>query len=143
MAATKTARGGRDRIGISVSGVSMEAFRLHGKPIIVISERTLSSRSDVDTFSSQVELMLKELDDDVIVLDFHNVESVGSMLLGQLIALNKRLHERGGELRLSRLTASVQKVLATSRLDRQLAVYDVLDSATAEKRKKWWWPFGK
>lgn len=142
MAATKTARGGRDRIGISVSGLSVEAFRLHGKPVIVISERTLASRADVETFTSQIELMLKELDDDVIVLDFHNVESVGSMLLGQLIALNKRLHERGGELRLSRLTSSVQRVMATSRLDRQLAVFDDLESATADRRKRWWWPFG-
>lgn len=53
-----------------------------------------------------------------LVLDFQNVEIVASMLLGDLVSLNKEAARLGVSMQLARLSSDVMRVISTCQLDR-------------------------
>jgi anti-anti-sigma factor len=58
-----------------------------------------------------------------LLLDFHDVETVASTMLGDLVALNKKAERRGVILQFCRLSPDVARVISTSRLDR---LFDII-----------------
>jgi len=64
-----------------------------------------------------------------VVLDMSDVRMLHSYLLGQLILLHKRIHSRGGTLRICGLSAANQDALKVSRLDSLLPNYDSREEA--------------
>lgn len=59
-----------------------------------------------------------------IVLEMDDVDFMPSVLMGQLVMLQKRLLQQGGSLRLSGLNANCEEALHFCRLDHTLAHFD-------------------
>lgn len=57
-----------------------------------------------------------------LTLDLGAVEFISSVALGQLLALNRQVREKGGSLLLTNLRTGVRQVITLTRLDRILAV---------------------
>ena len=64
-----------------------------------------------------------------LVLEMDQVKLLQSYLLGQLVLLNKRIHEHDGVLRVCGLSAFNQEVLERHKLSGRLPVYGNLEEA--------------
>lgn len=58
-----------------------------------------------------------------LVVELDDVPAMRSYLIGQLVLLYKRLHERGGMLRICGLSDSQRQSLRTTRLDERFPCY--------------------
>lgn len=59
----------------------------------------------------------------IVVLDFEALSFIDSAGLGTLIAVQRRLREVGGELRLTRVPSHVQRLLQITALDQALPIH--------------------
>lgn len=57
-----------------------------------------------------------------LLLDFKNIQSLGSMELGTLVTLHKRLRDTGGRLTLFNVSPMVTEVFTVTRLDTLLRI---------------------
>ena len=64
-----------------------------------------------------------------LVLEMDDVTLLHSYLIGQLILLYKRIHGRGGLLRISGLSAHNREVLRLCRMEQSFPLYDSRDEA--------------
>jgi anti-anti-sigma factor len=64
-----------------------------------------------------------------LVLEMDDVTLLHSYLIGQLILLYKRIHGRGGLLRISGLSANNREVLRLCRLEQSFPLYESRDEA--------------
>jgi anti-anti-sigma factor len=53
----------------------------------------------------------------LIVIDFHNVDYMGSACLGMLVAANTRVNQRQGQLRLANIQPKLLRILQLTKLD--------------------------
>jgi hypothetical protein len=64
-----------------------------------------------------------------MVLEMEDVPRLGSVLIGQLVQLHKRVNTSGGIVRLSGLSDGNQQALAASRLDERFPQFGCRDDA--------------
>jgi anti-sigma B factor antagonist len=58
-----------------------------------------------------------------LILNFGKVESLTSLMLGKLIALNKKVQAAGGRLAVCNLSPDLQELFEITRLSEYLAIY--------------------
>lgn len=84
----------------------------------------------VDPFRQQFnEWFLANPDVKHVVIDFHQVDMIDSAGLGSLVALLKRVNERGGSLGLAGLRKRVRLVFEITRTHRIFDMYSSVDEA--------------
>ncbi len=66
-----------------------------------------------------------------VVLSFLGVKHLTSLVLGQLIQVNKRLADSGGEIRLADIDPQVYEIFTITQLDRLFKIYEREDEALA------------
>ena len=71
-----------------------------------------------------------------LVLDMHNVKTIGSALLGQLIAVSKRLSDRNGSFAISRASSFCKTAINAARLDSMLPTYESMQQAVHDMSSK-------
>lgn len=64
-----------------------------------------------------------------IVADFSGVRFCDAAGLGTLVAVNNRVADRGGELRLTGVRPAQRRILRITRLDELFRLYDGVDDA--------------
>ena len=62
-----------------------------------------------------------------ILLDFSGVDFAGSDVIGKLVILNKRMRQKGGNLKLCGICPYIREVLAITRLD---TILDIAENET-------------
>ncbi|MGB6192415.1 MAG: STAS domain-containing protein [Terracidiphilus sp.] len=67
-----------------------------------------------------------------LVIDLGDLKYVSSMGLRSFVVIAQKLQERGGELRICRLSGLVQQVFEITRLNQVLCLHDSLESALME-----------
>ena len=67
-----------------------------------------------------------------LVIDLGDLRYVSSMGLRSFVVIAQKLQEKGGELRICRLTGLVQQVFEITRLNQVLPLHDSLESALME-----------
>ena len=78
-----------------------------------------------------MQALVGEADSAKFVLDFVNVGHMSSSALGMLITLHKRVHQRGGQLRLCNIRPSIYEVFVITRLNEILQIYPSRQEAVA------------
>ncbi len=75
-----------------------------------------------------------------IVLDLGKVLRMSSLALGKLVALQKKLKEIEGALKLLGLRPGVREIFRASRLDTLFEVFDdeIRAIKSFQKKRKWW-----
>lgn len=130
-------------MGVEVTGETFHVHRLHHATIIALGEVGLTRQVDITRLMERLGDAIAVSEDPIIVLDCRRVESVGSVMLGELIALNKQLKVKDKQLRLARLNDDAKKVIQITHLESLLPVYDDIKAAVyARAKRRWWWPFG-
>lgn len=131
-------------MGVEATGESFHVHQLNNATIIALGEVGLTRQIDITPLMKRLGDIVDASNDRIIVLDCRRVEAVGSILLGELISLNKKLKAIGKQLRLASLNDEAKKVIQITHLENLLPVYSDIKAAVFEKgRRRWWWPFGK
>ncbi len=76
-------------------------------------------------------LSVAEVPGQRVVLSFLGVKHLTSLVLGQLVQVQKRLAESGGEIRLADIAPQIHEVFTITHLDRLFKIYEREDEALA------------
>ncbi len=101
--------------------------------IVAVHEDVLDA-SNADDFKEEIEPVLA--DANKIVLDLGKVQFVDSRGCGVILSCLKRATERGGDLKLCRVTRPVRTVFDLIRLQRICEIVDTREQAVAAFEKK-------
>lgn len=93
-----------------------------GVRIIRFTDRTLSDETTIRNVGDQLAAALPRTGTTAVILDFSGVEHLSSMMVGKLIALQRRVDNQKGRLRLCELSDPVRGVFRTANLDRLFAL---------------------
>lgn len=66
-----------------------------------------------------------------LLLDFGNVKSLSSLILGKLISLNRKAESLGGRLALCNLQPDIRDIMEVTRLSQLICVYPTEQEALA------------
>ena len=67
----------------------------------------------------------------LVILDFTNIEYIGSSVLGVLATEVKKFRDLGGDLKLVHLTESLERLFSITRLNDVFSIFPDVDSAIA------------
>lgn len=141
---TTPAESHRHTVDVELTGETLEVYQLGDATIIALGRIELTHQVEVSNTMNQLRDVAMDAASSTIVLDCRRVEAVGSILLGELISLNKALATVGKRLRLASLNHESEIVIQISGLSQMLPVYaDVKAAVFANSKRRWWWPFGK
>jgi anti-sigma B factor antagonist len=90
--------------------------------IIRFQDRALTDEATIRNVGDQLAAALPRSGPSSVILDFSGVETISSMMVGKLIALQRRVDNQHGQLRLCELSDPVRNVFRTSNLDRLFAL---------------------
>ena len=108
--------------------MNVEIMDLDDKTVVSISGRELMA-GNVRNFKEAVSETLESRDK--IVIDLGNLEFIDSVGLGALVTCLKRVRQRQGEIKLCRMSNSVQNLFHMVKLERVFQIFDSLDAALA------------
>jgi anti-sigma B factor antagonist len=81
------------------------------------------SGQEADAATTRLTALLAEAGRRPLLIDFSNVRSLTSLMLGKLVALNRAAAAAGARLALFSLTSDVRAILEVTRLDQLLGLY--------------------
>lgn len=104
-------------------GVKVEQQK--GIVVVRIEDRELTSDEQIARTSGDLREVLDSTPTGTrLLLDFQDVETVASMMLGDLVILNKQAMRKGVFLQFCRLSSNVLRVIETCKLN---LLFDLLD----------------
>ena len=69
-----------------------------------------------------------------LLIDFSNVASLGSALLGKLISFNAKIQQEGGQMRMCSMPTSVKDIVKLMSLDKLFDIHETAAEALASFR---------
>jgi len=124
----------KDRASDDLAMLSMEF--VEGVAVVSFRRIAVLDRTSVQQLGDDFDTLLDTYDLDKIALDFGHAEFLSSAVIGKLTTLLRRLHEKGGHLRLCCVSDPVLAVLRTMRLHKTLGVCKSRQQALKQLRKK-------
>lgn len=104
------------------ASLQMSVYDTNGIVHVDIDEYLLTGNFDEAEFRRRVDTHIEDHAQPRIVINLKKVESISSRLLGELLAINRHVESRAGQLRLAHLSPLVQEVFAATHLDRKINV---------------------
>ncbi|HWT64886.1 MAG TPA: STAS domain-containing protein [Terracidiphilus sp.] len=108
--------------------MTIERLEIEGKTVLHVSGRM--DADNATQFEKQCEACISE-GIRSLVIDLVDLRYVSSMGLRSFVAIAQELQQKGGELRICRLTGLVQQVFEITRLNQVLHLHDSVESALA------------
>ena len=105
--------------------------RQHGGAVLVSFRDREIERTGLPEMEEHFHQLIEPLEEPKIVVDFSGVEFLPTTGLGTLVAINKWVRERNGQLCLANLGPRIRAMLVISRLDQILQIFENSDAALA------------
>ena len=93
-----------------------------GYLVVTFREPSLSARDDLEQFFERIHRHVGATDRPKLIMDFRRVENLSSVFVGFLLALNRKINEKGGSLELIQVNAFVYQVFTLTRVHEYLKV---------------------
>lgn len=122
-------------------GVRLMVYDLHGIVRVDVAERAIQSRDDVNSFARQITDLINNNAHPRILLSFEEVETISSMMVGQLVALSKQAKAKNGQISILHARGEVRSVMKVTRIDQMIKVYDDLETALKSFKQRSWMRF--
>lgn len=113
----------------------------HGITQFNIEEVKIIRQEEMEDFSRQIADTIDRIDKPMIIISFESVRVICSRLLGEIVALNRKIRERGGKLKLACVSENIRKVFSITALDREIKIYPNMDAAVKSYRRMRWLKF--
>lgn len=99
--------------------------------IVELLERRLIDANQIERIGRQIIELVSGAESPRVVISFAKVEYLSSTMLNALIAIEKTIKKKNGQLRLSNLHADLQKVFTIMKLNKVMNIYETADEAVA------------
>jgi anti-anti-sigma factor len=99
--------------------------------IVELLERRLIDTNQIERIGQQIIDLVSTADSPRVVISFAKVEYLSSTMLNALIAIEKTIKKKSGQLRLSNLHADLQKVFTIMKLNKVMKICETADEAVA------------
>lgn len=114
------------------AGSSRLRVTLEGEATVAeLVDRKVLDEVNITQIREQLNELVRKAEKPKLVLDFSSVSHLSSSALGMLITINKRVREKGGELRLCNISPSIYQVFVITRLNEILQIHDSRGEALA------------
>jgi anti-sigma B factor antagonist len=84
--------------------------------VVTFRDRNLTDPAEIDRVGGSLIELVEKQDKQRIVLDFHEVQALSSLMLGVLLTLKKRLDERGGRVIVCGVSRELRRVFELTAL---------------------------
>ena len=88
-----------------------------GITLIGFANASIREELQIRQIGQQVSQIIEQARTPKILISFENIEHLASLALGTLIEVRHKIHEKGGQLRLSNIPPSILEVFQITRLD--------------------------
>lgn len=108
-----------------------DCIQLHQESgVIVVNfvDERIADPSRIEQLGQEL-ISLSENQDPKVVIDFSRVRFVSSLAINKLLVLEKRIRQRGGQLRLAELEPEVQEVFGIARLNEVFTIHEARQDA--------------
>ncbi len=100
-----------------------------GADVVEFNRPNVVDEAEIKQAGDEIYHYLKERDRIKLVLDFHRVQHLSSAALGMIVALNKVIGQRTGQLRVAAVNDDIQKVFKLTRLHKLVKITTTADDA--------------
>jgi anti-anti-sigma factor len=94
-----------------------------GRTVVRFTREVVLTGQQAEAVGEELTRLVGESGPGGLVLDFGNVRSLSSLMLGKLVRLNQAARDAGGELALCNLRPDVQAIFEVTRLTQLLRIY--------------------
>jgi anti-anti-sigma factor len=95
-----------------------------GVAVVRFTHRGILAGEEIEGVSEQLHRLVDEEGHLRLLLNFENVESIASVMLGRLVVLHHRLLAAGGQLKFCSLSPPIREIFATAQLTQLFGIYD-------------------
>ena len=99
--------------------------------VVELLERRLIDTTQIERIGQQILDLIRDVSSPRLVISFAKVEYLSSTMLNALIAIEKSLKKKDGQLRLANLHADLQKVFTIMKLNKVMNICETTDEAVA------------
>ena len=85
--------------------------------------------SEIKHAGDEIYHYLKDLQGVKLVLDFNRVKHLSSAALGMIIALNKVIDQRDGQIRIANVGSEIEKIFKMTKLNKLMQIVDGTQAA--------------
>jgi anti-anti-sigma factor len=106
-----------------VDHYGLEAEHIGNVTVVTFTDSELLDEDTIETVGKQLYGLVDKLDTRHLVLNLAAVRRLSTMMLGKLVALNKRVRTSGGRLVLCRIDPDLHKIFGILNLPPPLPIY--------------------
>ena len=92
-------------------------------------DRNILDEANIQAIGDEIGRVIEASDPPKLVISFANVDHLSSAALGQLITINNKVRDRGGQLRLSDIDPQIYEVFAITKLNKIFQIHETTDDA--------------
>lgn len=107
----------------------LKVQNLNGIVHVEFVDRNILDEANIQAISDELTALVDRHVAPRILINFRNVDHLSSAALGALIAVRKRINDRGGQLRLSNIDPRIYEVFNITRLNRLFAIHPTAEDA--------------
>ncbi|MDY6912919.1 MAG: STAS domain-containing protein [Planctomycetota bacterium] len=85
--------------------------------VIELTDQKILDEINITQLGEQLQAMVQQASHSKFVMDFSSVAHMSSSALGMLITLQKKIREKGGQLRLCNIQPTIHEVFVITRLN--------------------------
>ena len=97
--------------------------------IVTFTDERILEEKDIQALQESIMSVIEQAERINLILDFRNVRSLSSAVLGLLIRVSKKVYERDGQLRLCNISSKIYEIFKITRLTKIFDIYKDLESA--------------
>jgi len=91
--------------------------------IVILTDEKILEEKDIQALQESIMSVIGQAERINLILDFRNVRSLSSAVLGLLIRVSKKVYERDGQLRLCSINSRIYEIFKITRLTKIFDIY--------------------
>lgn len=100
-----------------------------GITTVEFADKNIVEEASIQKIGEELTQIVERESNPRLLVDFQNVEHLSSAALGTLITLNKRIRQKGGQLRLASIDPQIYEVFVITKLNKLFQIHDDHDKA--------------
>jgi len=91
--------------------------------IVIFTDEKILEEKDIQALQESIMSVIEQAERINLILDFRNVLTLSSAVLGLLIRVSKKVYERDGQLRLCNINSRIYEIFKITRLTKIFDIY--------------------
>ncbi len=103
--------------------------RLENVTQVEFIDRNILDEANIQAIGEEIGQIIDSVPNPKLLISFANVDHLSSAALGTLIAINTKVRDRAGQLRLANIDPQIYEVFLITRLNKLFQIHESTDAA--------------